>query len=112
MRYMFLIYSQETTESLTPEEMASVYSGHAAVLDDAAGKGILLGAERLRPTASATTGRVDGGNALGTDGPFAETKEKLAGYYVLECTDLGEAMEGGQRIPTACRGGGGWLRIC
>jgi hypothetical protein len=111
MRYMFLIYSQETTESLTPEEMASVYSGHAAVLDDAAGKGILLGAERLRPTASATTVRMEAGKALVTDGPFAETKEQLAGYYVLECADLDEAMEWAKRIPTACRGGGGCIEI-
>jgi hypothetical protein len=111
MRYMFLIYSQETTESLTPEETASVYNGHMAVLDDAARKGVLLNAERLRPTASATTIRVDDGKALVTDGPFAETKEQLAGYYILECADLDEAMEWAKRIPTACRGGGGCIEI-
>ena len=111
MRYMFLIYSQETNEGLTPEEAASVYSGHAAVLDDAARKGILLGAERLRPTASATTIRLDGGKALVTDGPFAETKEQFGGYYILECADLDEAMEWAKRIPTACRGRGGCIEI-
>jgi hypothetical protein len=111
MRYMFLIYSQETTESLTGDDIESIYRGHAAVLEDSARKGVLLGAERLKPTASATTVRVDGGKALVTDGPFAETKEQLAGYYILECTDLDDAMNWAARIPTGCRGGDGCIEI-
>jgi hypothetical protein len=111
MRYMFLIYSQETAGDLTSDEIESVYRGHAAVLEDSARKGVLLAAERLKPTASATTVRVEGGKALVTDGPFAETKEQLAGYYILECTDLDDAMEWAARIPTTCRGGSGCIEI-
>jgi hypothetical protein len=111
MRYMFLIYSQEAADDLTSDEVESVYRGHTAVLEDSARKGVLLAAERLKPTASATTVRVEGGKALVTDGPFAETKEQLAGYYILECTDLDDAMEWAARIPTACRGRGGCIEI-
>jgi hypothetical protein len=111
MRYIFLIYSQETTEPLTAEETESVHRGHAAVIEDAARKGVLLGLERLKPTATATSVRVEGGKALLTDGPFAETKEQLAGFYVLECANLDEAMEWAARIPTTCRGGSGCIEI-
>jgi hypothetical protein len=111
MRYMLLIYSQETEESLTPEEKERISRGHAAVIEESAKKDALLNVERLMPTATATTVRVDGGKALVTDGPFAETKEQLAGYYILECSDLDEAMEWAKRIPTACRGGSGCIEI-
>ena len=111
MRYMFLIYSRETEEELTAEDRDSIIGGHVAVLQDSTSKGVLLAAERLKPTAAATTVRVEGGKMLVTDGPFAETKEQLAGYYILECADLDEAMAWAARIPTGCRGGGGCIEI-
>ncbi len=111
MRYMFLIYSQETDEQLSPEEMDQVVSGHRAVMADAEQKGILLGVERLKPTPTATTIRMKNGAPMTIDGPFAETKEQLAGYYILECKNLDEAIEWGKRIPTMCKGREGSIEI-
>ena len=65
----------------------------------------------VHPTATATTVRVNGGKPLVTDGPFAETKEQLAGYYILDCEDLDEAIAWAARIPTACKGGEGCIEI-
>jgi hypothetical protein len=65
----------------------------------------------LQTTASATTVRVQGGKVLVTDGPFAETKEQLAGYYILECKDLDEALGWAARIPTACKGAEGCIEV-
>jgi hypothetical protein len=111
MRYMFLIYSQETDDPLPPDELEQLKTGHAAVLQDAQQRGILLGVERLKPTRSATTVRMKNGTSITLDGPFAETKEQLAGYYILECEDLDEAIEWGKRIPTRCRGEAGCIEI-
>jgi hypothetical protein len=59
----------------------------------------------------ATKIRVKNGQHLTIDGPFAETKEQLAGYYILDCKDLDEAIEWGKRIPTACKGADGCIEI-
>jgi hypothetical protein len=72
---------------------------------------VLVAAEPLAPIASATTVRVADGKALVTDGPFAETKEQLAGYYIIDCPNLDEAIEWAAKIPTACRGGEGCIEI-
>jgi hypothetical protein len=111
MKYMFLIYSQETDEPLPPDKLEQVMMGHTAVMREAGQKGILIGVDRLKPTRSATTVRMKNGAAMTIDGPFAETKEQLAGYYILECKDLDEAIEWGRRIPTACRGDAGGIEI-
>ena len=111
MRYMFLIYSQETEEPLSPEEFDRVANGHRAVMADAQQKGILLGCEKLKPTRAATTVRLNNGLPLTIDGPFAETKEQLAGYYILDCADLDEAIEWAKRIPSACQGREGSVEI-
>jgi hypothetical protein len=110
MRYMMLIYSHED-ESATPEEMRAVASAHAAVMDETRERGIFRAADPLQPSATATTVRVQDGKALVTDGPFAETKEQLAGYYILECQDLDEALAWAAKIPTACAGGAGCVEI-
>ena len=107
MRYMMLIYSKEQPGGPGRE----VSNAHRALMAEAVRKGVLLGAEPLAPTSSATTVRVDNGRALITDGPFAETKEQLAGYYILDCKDLDEAIEWAARIPTACKGGEGCVEI-
>jgi hypothetical protein len=62
---------------------------------------VLQGGERLRPTADATTVRVRDGEVLASDGPFAETKEQIGGYYVVDCKDLDEAVEVAAKIPGA-----------
>jgi hypothetical protein len=111
MKYMFLIYSQETEDPLSPQQYDQIANGHRAVMADAARKGILVGVDRLKPTRAATTIRMANGRPMTIDGPFAETKEQLAGYYILECKNLDEAIEWGKRIPTGCQGREGSIEI-
>lgn len=110
MRYILLIYSHED-ESATPDELGAVAAGHRAVMDDTNRLGIFRAADPLEPTATATTVRVENGHVLITDGPFAETKEQLAGYYILDCKDLDEALAWAAKIPTACKGGAGCIEV-
>jgi hypothetical protein len=110
MRYMMLIYSNED-ESATPEDMRAVAAAHKAVMDETRQRGIFRAADPLQASATATTVRVKDGQALVTDGPFVETKEQLAGYYILECQDLDEALAWAAKIPTACAGGAGCVEI-
>ena len=111
MRYMMLIYTREKESGLTRDQHQELSSGHRAVMQETARKGILLGAEPLGTTATATTVRMQDGKAIITDGPFAETKEQLAGYYILECENLDEAIEWAAKIPTSCKGGEGCIEI-
>ena len=111
MRYMMLIYSKEAPEGPTPEDSKQIRSGHAAVMQETGRRGILLGAEPLAPTTLATTVRVQNGQAVVTDGPFAETKEQLAGYYILDCENLDEAIDWAAKIPTGCKGREGCIEI-
>ena len=83
---------------LAGEDMSPEY---AAFMKDAAEQGVLQGGERLRLTSDATTVRVRNGETLTTDGPFAETKEQLAGYFLVDCKDLDEAIDVAARIPGA-----------
>lgn len=110
MRYIMLIYTTET-EAASREEMQQVASAHWAVMDESSRRGVFRGADPLEPTSTATTIRVENGKILVTDGPFAETKEQLAGYYILDCKDLDEAIEWAARIPTACGGGTGCIEV-
>jgi len=111
MRYMMLVYSTEGPDGLTPEEEARIRSGHQMVMEEATRKGVLAGAEPLAPTSTATTVRMHNGKALVIDGPFAETKEHLAGYYIIDCANLDEAIEWAARIPTECQGNPGCIEI-
>jgi hypothetical protein len=111
MRYMLLVYSTEGPDGLPAEEAARISAGHRVVMEDAGKKGVLKGAEPLAPTSTAATVRVHNGKTLITDGPFAETKEHLAGYYILECENLDEAIEWASRIPTECQGSQGCTEI-
>src|SRR5579864_887151 len=112
MRYMLLVYSREAEIArLSPEEEQEIKAGHWAVMDETAKRGIFRGAEPLKPTSTATTVRKQGGKPLIIDGPFAETKEQLAGYYILDCKDLDEAIRWASKIPTACGGGSGCIEI-
>ena len=112
MRYMLLIYSSETDESkLTAEDFAAMRAAHWSVMDETSRLGIFRGAEPLRPTRTATTVRMHDGKAVITDGPFAETKEQLGGYYILDCKDLDEAIAWAAKIPTGCKGANGSVEI-
>ena len=101
MRYMMLVYSTEDPDGMPQEEAERIRAGHAQLIGEATQKGILIGAEPLAPTSTATTVRHENGKVLVTDGPFAETKEHLAGYYIIDCENLDEAIEWAARIPTA-----------
>jgi len=106
---MLLIYTAE--REAPPDEMARVAATHREVMADAAKASVFVAAEPLRPTSTATTVRRQGERFLTIDGPFAETKEQLAGYYILDCRDLDEAIAWARRIPTACGGGEGCVEI-
>ena len=110
MRYMLLIYSREDP-SVTTEELAEVAAKHASLLEESSRRGILRAADPLAPSTTATTLRVENGKVLVTDGPFVETKEQLAGYYILDCRDLDEALEWAAKIPTSCQGAPGYVEV-
>jgi hypothetical protein len=110
MRYILLIYSKEE-EGATPEELNTVAMGHRSVMEETGRRGVFRAADPLEPTSTATTVRRQDGKVLITDGPFAETKEQLAGYYILDCQDLDEALAWAAQIPTGCRGGVGCVEV-
>ncbi len=110
MRYMFLVYSVERPD-IEPAMLQSVAEQHRAVMNEAAQRGVFESAEPLKPTATATTVRSGNGQPQLLDGPFAETKEQLAGYYILNCKDLDDAIEWAKKIPTGCKGGEGCIEI-
>lgn len=105
MKYMCLIYGDETKHphAGTPE-MDQLMQGYMAFTKDIRDKNIMIAGDPLEPIATATTVRVRGGKTETTDGPFAETKEQLGGYYILDCKDLDEAIACAARIPTAAFG--------
>ena len=112
MRYMMLMYSREIPEGPSPEEVEYLIRTHGAIMSDAHKKGVLLAVEGLKPTKTATTVRLSkDGPPMLLDGPFAETKEQLAGFYILECRDLDEAIEWAKQIPTSCKGESGCVEI-
>ena len=105
MKYLLTIYSDESRyATMTPEESAQLMAGYGAFGREAQEAGVLLGGEGLQPTSTATTVRVRDGETLFTDGPFAETREQLGGYYLLECADLDEAARWAAKIPDARAG--------
>jgi hypothetical protein len=106
MKFLLTIYADEARfGSMTPEESGALMEAYGRFGTAAQDAGVLLGGEGLQPTATATTVRVRDGETLLTDGPFAETREALGGYYLLECRDLDEATGWAARIPDAAGGG-------
>ncbi len=105
MRYLLLIYSNEATDAqMSQETMASEYEAYNAFTAEIQQKGVLNSGEALMPTNTATTVRVQSGKVLTTDGPFAETKEQLGGYYLLDCKDIDEAIAFATKIPAVAHG--------
>jgi len=101
MQYLVLIYSEESTEPVDPATMQQVmdeYNAYTKMLRD---RGAYVAGEALQPTATATTVRIRDGRTLTTDGPFAETKEALGGFYLVEAKDLDEALAFGAACPGA-----------
>jgi hypothetical protein len=106
MKYILLIYGTEANfGKRTPEEAMATVREYMAVGESLRQNGQYVAAERLQPTATATTVRVKDGKAVTTDGPFAETKEQLAGFYLIEAKDIDEAIAVAARFPTARQGG-------
>ena len=106
MRYLFMIFGAEVDPATVPDaEAAAEMAAYNAFTQEIQARGLMLGGEALEPSSTATTVRVRDGHALVTDGPFAETKEQILGYYLLECADLDEALEMAARVPGAASGG-------
>ena len=102
MKYLCLIYGEESAwTTSTQDQMATMAAEYMAYTDDIKKTGHLLGGEALEPTNSATTIRVRNGKPSTTDGPFAETKEQLGGFYLVEAKDLNDAIQVASRIPGA-----------
>jgi hypothetical protein len=99
MRYALLVCREETTSIGTEAEMRAALK----VFTDALGPRLVV-STRLRPTASATTVRVRDGGLVVADGPFAETKEQIGGFFIVECEDLDEAIELAAQVPIAPHG--------
>jgi hypothetical protein len=99
MKYALLIYENEANHG-SDEDLAPWIEYTRSLVD----AGVLRGGEALKPTATATTVRILGGQVMATDGPFAETKEQLGGFYLIECENLDEAIEWAAKIPSAGRG--------
>jgi len=105
MRYVLLICPDQTAEeALSPEEGSARLAEYVAFGEEMGKRGVLEGGARLRPTTDATTVRVRDGDVLTSDGPFAETKEQIGGYYLVDCKDLDEAIEVASKIPGARHG--------
>jgi hypothetical protein len=102
MQYLLLIYEREEQwDTVKDAEKQQVLQQFVTLVDGLKKSGNLLGGNRLQPTATATTIRVREGKNLVTDGPFAETKEQLGGYFLVEAKDLDEATAIAERIPSA-----------
>lgn len=102
MHYVALIYSREAEyAALTPEEQQADWQAYNVFTEEVVKRGVMRGGDALQNTSTATTVRIRDGKQVITDGPFAETKEQLAGFYQLECKDLEEAIELAAMIPAA-----------
>ena len=104
MRYLLLIYEPPRSGDPSVDMATADLARYGAFTRETQERGQFLGGEALEPVANATSVRVRNGQTLTTDGPFAETKEELGGYYLLDCRDLDEAIEMAAKIPGAERG--------
>jgi hypothetical protein len=102
MRYLCLIYQDESVGAKVPQaEIDKVLGQYLVFADGIKKSGHYVGSNRLQPTETATTVRVRNGKVTTTDGPFAETKEQLGGYFLIEARDLNEAIQIAAKIPSA-----------
>ena len=100
MRYLCMIYGDEKAEEVAGvSDWQTMMEQHGAFSGAAGAAGVLRGGEALRDTSTATTIQAADGKVLTTDGPFAETKEQLGGFYIVECDDLDTAIHWASQIP-------------
>jgi len=105
MQYLALIYGDEAVwESFSPEEREAAFEQYGVFAEEAQQAGVLGGGEELDASSTATTVRVRDDETLVTDGPFAELKEALGGYFVLECDSIDDACRWAAKIPAAAYG--------
>lgn len=105
MQYLLMIYANESAVLNAPKEASSqMLAAYAAYTEAIRKAGVLVGSNRLRPTSDATTVRAPGGKHTVLDGPFADTKEQLGGYYLIEAPDLDVALSWAARCPGAQHG--------
>ena len=105
MQYMLLIYSDEKAGAdMSKDAMDAVMADYMAYTEAIEKSGLLRAGEALHPTSAATTVRVQNGKRVTTHGPFAETKEQLGGFYMIECQNLDEAIEWAAKCPGARAG--------
>ena len=105
MKYLLLLFGDESSwESPSEEELQAEMSAYEAYGREAVEAGVFVAGEGLQPTSTATTMRIVGGDRVLTDGPFAETKEQLGGFYVLDCKDLNDALAWAERCPASGNG--------
>jgi hypothetical protein len=102
MKYLLTIYSDESQwAEATPQDLQEMMSAYQAFTREATAAGVMLGGEGLTRSSMATTVRVHGDEVVTSDGPFAETREQLGGYYLLDCADDDEAIGWAARMPGA-----------
>jgi hypothetical protein len=102
MRYILLIANDEQAYmARSPQEADRTLAAYGEWVEEMGKRGALQGGERLRPTTDATTVQVRNGEVITSDGPFAETKEQIGGYFVVDCKDLDEAIEVASKLPGA-----------
>ncbi len=105
MTYLLTIYGNEAASAqAAPEDMKAMMAAYYAFTTEIKEKGVYINGNALQPTATATTVRVRDGKTVTTDGPFAETKEQLGGYYLVKCENLDEAIGWAAKIPGAIHG--------
>ena len=105
MKYLCLIYDDENaSKTMTKEQGEALMADYFAFTNGIKTSGHYVGGEALKPTQTASTVRVRHGKVSTTDGPFAETKEQLGGYYLIEAKDLNDAIQVASRIPAAKTG--------
>ena len=105
MQYLLLIYGdQNGWESMSEEERGQVFQAYGSYTEELEKSGAMVGGNALQPIETATTVRVRNDETLTTDGPFAETKEQLGGYYLVDVDSIDEALEWAAKIPGARHG--------
>ena len=102
MQYLLLIYDEEKYwQSWDVKKHEQIIADYRQLIDELKSQGVYLGSERLKEVENATSVQVRNGETMITDGPFAETKEQLGGYFLVECENLDQAIEIASRLPTA-----------
>ena len=105
MKYLLMIAGDESAgQAATPADTAQMMAAYGAYYEAMAKAGVMLGAERLQPAASATTVSVKAGKTEVLDGPYADTKEQLGGYFVIDVPDLDAALDWAARCPGSSHG--------